>query len=312
MTAQNLDESPELTKEMALAQESAAGEGMQEIAESALPGGQTVGEPGEYHLHEVPAASYFLYVKLLDEQGNKTTASEFVKGFELFTYSFLMVLIVLLVLKKGLSKCQLIPGRFQNAVEFIIEAFDNLICGILGRKQGRRFLPFLGTLFIFIILNNYMGMIPGFKAPTASPITTFALAIIVFLYVQYVGITMNGPVGYIYHLMGSPNSFVEWAMVPLMMPLHIVGEIIKPISLALRLMGNIMGEDILIFVCAILGSLLAAAIGLSAYISLPLQLPVFFLSLLLGGIQALVFTLLSTIYFMMMMPHDDHEGEEQH
>ena len=82
----------------------------------------------------------------------------------------------------------MIPGRMQNAIEFIVETFESLICGILGKKHGRRFLPFLGSLFIFIILNNYMGLVPLFKAPTSSPITTFALAICVFLYVQFVGI----------------------------------------------------------------------------------------------------------------------------
>ncbi|MFC1601471.1 F0F1 ATP synthase subunit A [Candidatus Sumerlaeota bacterium] len=255
--------------------------------------------------HEVPHALP-LIASVLEKKGYHG-AAKVIEVTENSLYSGLMVVVVALVVMRGLRKRLMIPGQLQNAIEFIIESFDDLICGILGKEHGRRFLPFLGSLFLFIILNNYMGMVPGLKAPTSVPQTTFALSICVFLYVQFVGIQMNGPLGYIYHLMGSPKSVVEWALMPLMFPLHVFGELIKPVSLALRLMGNIMGEDILIFVCAMLGTSAAMAIGLSnVYVGLPFQLPVFFLSLLLGAIQALVFTLLSAIYFMMMLPHEEH------
>jgi F-type H+-transporting ATPase subunit a len=95
-------------------------------------------------------------------------------------------------------------------------------------------------------------------------------------------------------------------MVPLILPLHVIGEIAKPLSLSLRLFGNIMGEDVLLGVFAMLGVSVLAFTHLP--IGIPLHLPFILLSMLLSTIQALVFTLLSTIYFLQMMPHEHEEG----
>ena len=97
-----------------------------------------------------------------------------------------------------------------------------------------------------------------------------------------------------------------------MLPIHLMGELAKPISLACRLFGNIFGEDMLLVAFASLGITVLSATHLP--IGLPLQLPFMFLALLTSTLQALVFTVLSTIYFLLMLPHDDHghEGEAQH
>ncbi len=150
------------------------------------------------------------------------------------------------------------------------------------------------------------GLIPLFKAPTSLFETTLSLALVVFLYVQITGFRKLGFGGYFYHLVGSPTDVMGWALVPLMLPLHIIGELAKPVSLSLRLFGNIMGEDVLIAVFTGLGVLTLAAIG--SPIGIPLEFPFIFLGLLLSTIQALVFTLLSTIYFSQMLPHEEEHG----
>ena len=98
---------------------------------------------------------------------------------------------------------------------------------------------------------------------------------------------------------------MQWVLSPLMFVIHIIGELAKPLSLSLRLFGNITGEDILIFIFVGLG------VGMLSFshlpIGVPLQVPFYFLALLTGFIQALVFMLLSTIYFAMMLPHDEEE-----
>jgi F-type H+-transporting ATPase subunit a len=166
--------------------------------------------------------------------------------------------------------------------------------------------PFLGTLFVFILTMNYAGLVPFLKSPTANINTTLAMAICVFLYVQWTGIRSLGIGGYIDHLAGSPRDVMGFALMPLMLPLHIVGELIKPLSLSLRLFGNVTGEDVLLAVFVGLGVALVAAFMSGVPLGLPLQALVYPLLLIFGSIQALVFTLLSTIYFYMMLPHEEH------
>lgn len=206
------------------------------------------------------------------------------------------------------AKRSLIPGPLQNFMEFCVEALNNLVVGILG-KSGKRYVPFLGTLFVYIFTMNVLGLFPGMFSSTSKLNTTLALAICVFLYVQFEGIRVQGIGGYIHHLAGSPRSGVEWALVPLNLPLHIIGEIAKPISLSLRLFGNISGEDMLLAIFAGLGILITSAFlpnsAQQVLPGIPLHLPFIFLALLTSFVQALVFTLLSTIYFSLMTHHEE-------
>jgi F-type H+-transporting ATPase subunit a len=132
----------------------------------------------------------------------------------------------------------------------------------------------------------------------------------VFIYVQYVGLRSLGIVGYFDHLLGNPRDLTGWLLAPLMLPIHVLGELAKPISLSCRLFGNIFGEDMLLVAFVSLGVTTLAATGLP--IGLPLQLPFLFLALLTGTLQALVFTVLSTIYILLMLPHDEHHEEAHH
>ncbi len=218
-------------------------------------------------------------------------------------FAWMVLILMCVVATLAARRSELVPGGLQNFVEMVVESLDNFVRGVLG-KHGRDFTPFLGTLFIFILLMNLLGLIPVMKSPTSSINTTVALAICVFLYVQYTGIRRLGIVGYLDHLCGQPRDVVAVIMVPLMLPLHIMEELAKPLSLSLRLFGNVTGEDVLIAIFVGLG---VSSLGfLHLPIGLPLQVPFIFLAILTSTIQALVFTLLSTVYFSMMLPHEEH------
>jgi F-type H+-transporting ATPase subunit a len=195
---------------------------------------------------------------------------------------------------------QMIPGKLQNLLELCVESMFNFITTILG-KDAVKYTPFLGTLFFYILINNLWGVIPGGHSPSTSINVTASLAIMVFLYSQYTGITRLGIVGWLDHLAGQPRSLIGWVLVPLLLPIHVVGEIAKPASLALRLFGNITGEDIL--VAAFVGLGIMVLSFAHSPIGLPLNVPFILLGLLLSTIQALVFTLLSTVYILLMLPH---------
>ena len=227
----------------------------------------------------------------------------FMAEFKPVIFAFLVAAIFAFSAMKVYKSRQMIPGPFQNLMEMLVEGMYNFIGSILG-KHTKQFIPFLGTLFFYILGMNFLGIIPGGFSPSTSLSITASLAIMVFLYAQYTGISKLGIVGYFDHLMGSPRDVIGWCLVPLMLPMHIIGEFAKPFSLALRLFGNITGEDIL--VAAFVGLGISALAFVGSPVGLPFNVPFILLGILLSTIQALVFTLLSTIYILMMLPHEEH------
>ncbi len=188
----------------------------------------------------------------------------------------------------------MIPGGLQNAVEAVVAGIDDFVCGLLGPK-GRRYTPFIGTLFIYILFMNLSGIIPFMKASTSSWSTTLALALCVFIYVQYAAIREMGFFGYLDHLAGKPRGIMAFIFVlPLLMFfLHVLTELIRPISLSLRLRSNIWGDDLLLAVLA--------GFGIKG---LPLLLLNMLMGILTAVVQTVVFCLLSTIYFTLALTHE--------
>lgn len=208
------------------------------------------------------------------------------------------------------------PTRRQMFAEVIVGSLYDLFRSILG-DQARRFAPYLGTLFIFILCNNLLGIIPlGFAATSSFVNVTLALGLMTFCFTQYVGIKELGILGYLYHFAGQPKSAIEWVFSVIIFPIEVLSELIKPISLSLRLFGNIFGEETLIAVMVFLGvSLMNFLLGLAHADALvgwfpgfPFHVPFYAIALIGSTVQALVFTLLSTIYIALMLPHG-HEGE---
>ncbi len=217
----------------------------------------------------------------------------------------------------------IIPGQAQNFAEWLVETFEQLFAGDLG-PHARRFLPFLGTLFLYILAMNWSLLIPGFKSPTGGLalsgsevvsggfVTTAALAFCVFLYVQYTAIRSHGLAAYLHHLMGSPHGAAEWilCLVTLAPVTHILGELVRPVSLALRLFGNMTGDEILFGVFLVLGVLSLSASRLP--LGIPLQLLAVPIVLLFGFVQAMIFTLLTSAYLSLSLPteHAHRKGGE--
>jgi F-type H+-transporting ATPase subunit a len=224
---------------------------------------------------------------------------------------FSLIAALLLILFFGISARprRMVPTGLQNAGEALLGGLHDFFLGILG-PEGKKYVPFVGTLFLYIVTMNWMGLLPFMKAPTSSINTTLALGLCVFVYVQYIGITKNGLRGYLYHFAGQPKDAIGWGSAVLLFPLEIMGELIKPISLSARLFGNILSEDILLAVLVGLGVTVLAF--MNSPIGLPLQLPFMLLSTLFGLIQGLVFSLLAAIYIVMMLPHEDHGHDEAH
>lgn len=258
-------------------------------------------EGGDHQAHELPNFLTVLYSYF----GIDTTWGDFMHKWENVIFSLLAATFMVAVVRLASRNPKMIPSGFQNVVEMVVEGLENFIVSVIG-PQGKRFVPFLGSLFVYIYIMNLSGLIPFLKSPTAALNQTLALALCVFFYVQYTGFRELGFVGWFDHMLGQPRTVIGWVLTPLMLPIHLIGELAKPMSLSLRLFGNVTGEDILILIFVGLGTSIMSFTHLP--IGIPLQVPFIFLALLTSLIQALVFMLLSTIYFAMMLPH----GEEDH
>lgn len=211
------------------------------------------------------------------------------------------------IIRRGIRRRAMIPNRTQSAIEILIDGLNRFFLGILGEKHGHRYTPFLIALFLFILVNNLMGLVPLMKSSTSAFQNNIVLGLLVFVYVQYTGLRYNGLRKYVLHFLGNPEGAIMWVMSPFLLLLHIISELVKPLSLSLRLFGNVLGEDILLGVFATIGiSVMALITGMvHPPVGLPLHLPFMFLSLLAGTIQALIFSLLSCVYILMMLPHDE-------
>ncbi len=232
---------------------------------------------------------------LLAEKLHGTPFGHYILLYENIIFSLVIVVFLSLVAYFASRKSSMIPGRLQLFMEIVVEGLDDFVCGILGPK-GKRFTPFVGTLFIYILLMNLSGLIPFFKSATSSLSTTASLAVCVFIYVQYTAVKENGFFGYVDHLMGNPRGIIAFTVfIPvLLFFIHIISELVKPLSLALRLRSNVWAEDMLLAV--------TAQFGLGG---VPLFLFNMFLTILSSVMQAVVFSLLSTVYFALVLPHHE-------
>jgi F-type H+-transporting ATPase subunit a len=241
--------------------------------------------------------------------------AQLVHRFEPVIFSLIVALLLVLLVAVAMRNPQLVPGPLQNVVELVVEKVYGQIIEILGPRYGPRYTPFLGSLFVYILAMNVIGIVPLMESPTSSLNVTFALAITVFVYVQFTAIRELGFLGWLGHLAGSPRSPIEWALVPLAFPIHVISELAKPVSLSCRLFGNIFGEDMLLVGFATLGIGMMSALHLGWLpFGVPLQFLFLFLALLTSVVQALVFSMLSTVYFLLMLPHEHDAGhaEEAH
>lgn len=190
-----------------------------------------------------------------------------------------VMILLTLLFYFGSRNMQRIPSGVQNVAETIVEGLLGFLAGVLGEDRARKYTPFLATLFLFILISNYSGLVPGagvihgFSPPTNNWNVNGALAIIVMFSVHYFGVRAKG--------LSHFKHFLE--PFPPFLPLNLLEEIARPLSLTIRLFGNIFAEEtILLFLLGMVPFLVPVAL--------------MGLSLLLAAIQALVFTILATSY----------------
>lgn len=184
----------------------------------------------------------------------------------------------------------IVPPRklnLRNFFEYTAESVYGMVEGAMGEHNAARFFPLVGALWIFILFNNLIGLIPGFIAPTDTLKTNAGIAVMVFLLTHYYGVKEHG-LSYFKHFLGpSP------ALAPLMLPIEIISHIARPLSLMVRLMGNMMADHKVVF-------------SFFALVPLLVPLPFMLLGLLVCLIQALVFCTLTMVYIGMAIEHEEH------
>lgn len=201
-----------------------------------------------------------------------------------------MILIVsfFLVLFFGLAarKRRLVPSKLQSILELTVEAFENLLVDIIG-KEGRKYLPMIATIGLFILFCNLLGLVPGFMAPTSKLNVTAGCALVVFVYYHWQGIKSRGLFKYLKHFTGPIPL-----LAPLMLPIEIISHFSRPVSLSIRLFGNIFAEELLILIMV-------------SIIPFFLPLPFMAVAIFTSIIQAFVFVLLSCIYIAGAVAHEE-------
>ena len=197
---------------------------------------------------------------------------------------FLIILLFSLLFHWQIQKRHslLIPDAGFSIISFfdvVVEKLLNLAETMLGRQAGR-FFPLIGSLFIYIFLSNLLGLIPGFLPPTDNLNTNVACALTVFVFYNYQGFKTHGA-GYVKHFMGP----VIW-LAPIMIVIELISHLVRPMSLSVRLFGNINGDHLVL--------------GLFSGL-VPIGVPIIFLflGLFISFIEAFVFTLLSMVYISL-------------
>ena len=196
-------------------------------------------------------------------------------------FSWVATAIILILAVLASRSLKLVPTGVQNFVEVIMEFFLDMVDTSIG-DMGRKFFPFIATLGMYILVGNLLGLIPGCEAPTGNLNTTIALALPVFFVTHYYGIKMH-KLDYIKHFVGPIRSLPALPLMILMFVIELIGHLARPLTLSVRLFGNMVAKHKIILILL----LLAPAVVPTAILAL---------GVLVSVIQAFVFVLLTTLY----------------
>lgn len=247
----------------------------------------------------------FLLAPTLAKASGYTFLSHFEHAFHVKQHIITFALVGLLFVLTGIVyrakvsgvKKPVIPDQgitFRNVFEALGQFIYNLCRNIMGEEEAKKYFTVIMLLFTFVFANNLIGLIPGFLPPTDNFNTTLALGIFVFLYYNYQGIRAQGLVGHIKHFMGP-----VWYLAVLIFPIEIISHTVRPLSLGLRLKGNMEGDHLVLSIFS----------GLIPYI---VPIPFYVIGLFVCFMQAFVFTLLTMVYISLATAHHDHDGEHAH
>ncbi len=250
---------------------------------------------------------------------------------------------ILLFTRMATRKMALVPSGKQNFVEFVIEFLYNQVEEIVGERVAPKVFPLLATLFIFILLANWFGLIPGvgtigfgekigplmidphapgfvplLRPATADLNMTFALAAVFMVVWFWITIRELGVVGFVKHLFapkGGLSGLLWWGLLPIFMlvgVIEIVSILFRPVSLSFRLLGNVYAGETLLHSMGDIGHTMGLGSTVSAILGVLVPLPFYFMEILVGLIQAIVFTLLCAVYVQLSTEHDEEDVGEGH
>jgi F-type H+-transporting ATPase subunit a len=198
-----------------------------------------------------------------------------------------LILLVLLAVKP-----KVVPGKRQVVVELLLNFVRRGICyNMIGPKDGDRWVPFIAAIFIFILSNNLIGLVPGTYTPTSNPVFPLTIAVIVFFTVHITNFAKNGFKGYLKTY--APSSVPKWMLV-IVVPIEVISTIAKPFSLFIRLMANMLAGHTILYV--ILGLIIYFKNYFIAIAAVPFAVVMMVLELFVSAIQAYVFAILTALY----------------
>jgi len=261
--------------------------------------GSSHGKEGHWSL-----ADYFVPVTLVDfvkqRFGRSVIERKEVEDIHHIAFGFLVFLLILFLLAFATGRLKKkqsepLPEKSFNPLalfEILADALLGLMEGIMGREHALYFLPFIGALGIFILFSNLMGLIPGFLPATDTLNTNVAMAICVFFVTHIYGVKTHG-LAYFKHFLGP---IIKWYALPLMVLMFLIemiSHLARPVSLSVRLLGNIFGDH----------AVLTAFVGMAIPF---VPIPFILLGLLVSFVQALVFCILSTVYIALAIAEEEH------
>ncbi len=220
------------------------------------------------------AEPYLFFVKFFEMIG----LGHFAHAYPHVIYTWVVMVILILFGWLAGKNTQLVPTGVQNVFELLVSGLEEFMIEVTG-EEGRWLSPLTSTVFIYILACNLLGLIPGFYTPTANLNTTLSVALVVVPFTHVIGVKYHG-IKYIKHFLGP-----VWWMIPLILPIELIGHAARILSLSFRLFGNMMGHEL------VTGILLALA---GAFLA---PLPIMALGIFVALVQAFVFYLLSVMYF---------------
>ncbi|MES2707009.1 MAG: F0F1 ATP synthase subunit A [Verrucomicrobiota bacterium] len=305
------------------------------LAEAAVHGAVDV-EPGA---HAAPAVSHEVSAKAQTFFSDPHHWAGFLTN-SIFVAA-LVTIVFLWFFRSAMKKAALVPGKKQNFVELIVEFLYNQVEGIVGPKIAPGAFPLLATIFIYVTVSNWVGLLPGvgtigfssheapgvmfglthIETPLLRPATadmnlTFGIAFASLIVWLFITIKEMGVGGTLYHIFGPKGEVKGFMKYPLILIFGLVGVIevisilFRPMTLSLRLYGNVFaGENLL----HTMGSLVHSGISWLDFIcSVLVPLPFYFLEILVGVLQGMVFALLCAVFIKLSTTHDESHGEEEH
>jgi F-type H+-transporting ATPase subunit a len=208
----------------------------------------------------------------------------FASAYPHVVYSWLVLLVLIVLAYIGGRKISMVPGKAQNFFEVVVSGMEEFMVDVTG-EEGRWFFPLVGTIFLYLVTCNLIGLIPGFFPPTASINTTLSCALVSFTFTHFIGLKYHGA-KYIKHFLGP-----IWWMIPIILPIELIGHLARIMSLSFRLFGNMMGHELVLMILFMLAGAFFA------------PLPIMAMGIFVSFVQAFVFFLLSIMYFSGAMEH---------